>query len=131
MTAQRNSDNVRSVNSQITDAITQANMMNIGLAPAQSLGTLYQTTSQAVGASIQNAVSNQQNMYSLSLASTAQNLNAILSLSSSAAARSTAGLLSSPATLRPVSHHAVQPHAAVHPAATGSSYAPPATAMKK
>ncbi|MZR31785.1 RebB family R body protein [Sneathiella litorea] len=95
MTAHRKSEHVKSVNSQITDAITQSNTMNIGLAPAQSLGTLYQTNAQAVGMSIQNAVSNQQNMYSLSLASTAQNLNSLLALSAVSAARSTTGLLSS------------------------------------
>jgi Killing trait len=83
MTEQRKgSVPVRSVNSQITDAITQANTINIGLAPAQAIGTLYQTTSQAVGASIQNSVSNQQHMYSLGLASLTQNLQSIMSQAS-------------------------------------------------
>ncbi|TNE37277.1 MAG: hypothetical protein EP348_06005 [Alphaproteobacteria bacterium] len=84
----------RSVNSQITDAITQTNLINLGIAPSHSLGTLYQTTSQAVGAAMQNAVANQQNIYSLGLASLAQNLQSILSMSSATAGRTTAGLLS-------------------------------------
>jgi hypothetical protein len=106
MTAHRNTEHVKSVNSQITDAITQSNTMNIGLAPAQSLGTLYQTTAQAVGVAIQNAVSNQQNMYSLSLASTAQNLNSLLSLSSASAGRNTAALLSTGGLPPTMPHHA-------------------------
>jgi hypothetical protein len=132
MTAQRNSEHVKSVNSQITDAITQANTMNIGLAPAQSLGILYQTTAQAVGVAIQNAVANQQNMYSLSLASTAQNLNSLLALSSSSAARSTAGLLSqrgSPAATR--HHYGRHAAAPVHVATAQPSHVPPHTPMKK
>lgn len=88
MTAQKKeSVGVRSVNSQITDAITQANTINIGLAPAQAIGTLYQTTSQAIGASIQNSVSNQQHMYSLGLASLTQNLQSIMSQTASSSSR--------------------------------------------
>lgn len=87
MTAQKKTERVQSVNSQITDAITQANTLNLGLAPALSIGTLYQTTSQAVGTSIQNAVSNQHNMYSLNLASLTQNITSILALSPAAKSR--------------------------------------------
>ncbi len=126
MTAHRTTEHVKSVNSQITDAITQSNTMNIGLAPAQSMGTLYQTTAQAVGVAVQNSVANQQHMYSLSLASTAQNLNSLLSLSSSSAARNTAGLLSNPGHLPAWRHHHT-PAAAP----TQASHIPPQTPMKK
>tara|TARA_R110002072_G_scaffold146232_1_gene293065 strand:+ start:562 stop:957 length:396 start_codon:yes stop_codon:yes gene_type:complete len=129
MTAQNNSQNARSVNSQITDAITQTNMLTLGLAPAQSIGTLYQTTAQAVGTAMQNAVANQQNMYSLSLASTTQNLQSLLSLSSAAASRGTSNILSQrqlpiatasyfhPAPAATVHHTAAPGPAATHPAA--------------
>lgn len=76
---QKGSAPIKSVNSQVTDAITQANTINLGLAPAQALGTLYQTTAQSIGASMQNSVSNQQHMYSLGLASLTQNLQSLMS----------------------------------------------------
>ena len=49
-----------SVNSQITDAVTQSNVKVVGEAPAMALGSLYQTIAQAAGLAAQNAVSNQQ-----------------------------------------------------------------------
>ena len=69
---------VKSVNSQITDAVTQSNMVLTGLAPAHSMGTLYQTMAHTVGASWQNAVSNQQNVNTVNLAALAQNLQLIM-----------------------------------------------------
>jgi len=48
------------VNSQITDAVTQSNVKVLGDAPAQALGSLYQTLAQAAGMAAQNAVTNQQ-----------------------------------------------------------------------
>lgn len=78
---------VMSVNSQITDAITQANTINIGLAPAQAIATLYQTTSQSVGTSMQNSVSNQQHMYSLGIASLTQNLQSLMTQTAGLSAR--------------------------------------------
>ncbi|WP_373085662.1 RebB family R body protein [Sneathiella sp.] len=126
MTAQKSTENVRSVNSQITDAITQTSVMNLGLAPAQSLGTLYQTSSHATGQSMQNAVANQQNMYSLGLASLVQNLQSILSQTSAAAARSSASAQqrSAPAT----NYH---PHTSYHPAAAAPAPHPAAATPPK
>jgi hypothetical protein len=48
------------VNSQITDAITQANVKVLADAPAMAMGSLYQTMAQAAGIAAQNAVSQQQ-----------------------------------------------------------------------
>ena len=56
------------VNGQITDAVTQANVMVLGVAPAQALGSLLQVASQAAGLSMQNAVANQQAMNQVSTA---------------------------------------------------------------
>lgn len=85
MTGAKNKGQVRSVNSQITDAISQTNTLTLGLAPAQAIGTLYQTTAQAVGASMQNAVANQQNLQSLNMAALTQHLQAILTVTAAGA----------------------------------------------
>ena len=69
---------VKTVNSQITDAITQSNAMITGMAPAHSMAALYQTMSQSMGTGIQNAVSNQQHVNSVGLAALAQNLQLLM-----------------------------------------------------
>ncbi len=48
------------VNGQITDAVTQTDVMVLGSASAMAIGTLYQVTAQAIALSMQNAVANQQ-----------------------------------------------------------------------
>ena len=48
------------VNSQITDAVTQANVHVVGSAPAVALGNLYQATAQALANAAHNATSAQQ-----------------------------------------------------------------------
>jgi len=80
MTSKTTSDhlNIKSVNSQITDAITQSNAIVIGMAPANSMATLYQTLSQSTGTALQNSVSNQQNVNTVSLAALTQNIQLIL-----------------------------------------------------
>lgn len=65
------------VNGQITDAVTQADVMVLGSAPAMAIGTLYQVTAQAIALSMQNAVANQQAMNSLAAAILARCVNAI------------------------------------------------------
>lgn len=51
-----------SVNSQITDAVTQANVEALGAAPAVAMGNLYQATSQALANAAHNATVAQQQM---------------------------------------------------------------------
>jgi hypothetical protein len=53
------------VNGQITDAVTQSEVMVLGSAPSMAIGALYQVTAQAIALSMQNAVANQQAMNSL------------------------------------------------------------------
>ncbi len=48
------------VNSQITDAVTQANVKVLGDAPAIALGNLYQATAQALSNAAHNATTAQQ-----------------------------------------------------------------------
>lgn len=65
------------VNSQITDAVTQANTLVLGAAPAQAAGALYQMMAHAVGLSMQNAVAQQRNMNTIATAVTTQGVNGI------------------------------------------------------
>ena len=48
------------VNSQITDAVTQANVKVSGEAPAAALGNLYEATAQAIANAAQNTTDAQQ-----------------------------------------------------------------------
>jgi tRNA A37 threonylcarbamoyltransferase TsaD len=56
------------VDGQITDAVTQANVKVLGDAPAMAMGTVFQTTAQSIGLSMQNAVAAQQMMNRLTVA---------------------------------------------------------------
>jgi hypothetical protein len=49
-----------SVNSQVTDAITQTNVKVLGEAPAMAMGNLYQTIGNSVAMAAANAVYAQQ-----------------------------------------------------------------------
>lgn len=60
------------VNSQITDAVTQANLSTLGNASAVAAGNMFQVSSQAFGLMMQNAVSAQQQLNIAAQAVTAQ-----------------------------------------------------------
>ncbi len=60
-----------SVNSQITDSVTQPNVQVLGVAPAVALGNLYQATAQAMANAAHNATFAQQQMYVTAQAATA------------------------------------------------------------
>ena len=78
---------VTSVNSQITDAVTQANLMVLAAAPAQALGAVYQVMAQAVGLSMQNAVAQQQRMNAITSAVTSQGVNLLYAVPTASSAR--------------------------------------------
>ena len=82
------------VNSQITDAITQANVKILADAPAQAMGNVYQTFAQVVGASMQNAVNNQQSNNTIDTAVTTQGTNLLYTLAVAADAKATQEVLS-------------------------------------
>jgi hypothetical protein len=82
------------VNGQITDAVTQSNLEILGIAPAQALATVYMTTAQAAGISIQNATAVQQQAYPLNETLTAQAVNLLFNTGPASAARETRQLLS-------------------------------------
>ena len=58
------------VNSQITDAVTQANVKVLGEAPAIAMGNLYLATSQALSNAAHNATPQQSNDVTSQAAST-------------------------------------------------------------
>ena len=68
-----------SVNSQITDAVTQSNLTVVGDAPAVSLATIYQNLAHASVLAMQNAVQQQQNTWTVQMAVTAKLVKQILS----------------------------------------------------
>ena len=72
------------LNSQITDAVTQANVKTLGDSPALSLSNLYQIISQSLGLSSQNAVMAQQQSNIIHQASTTQGLNLIYAVDTAA-----------------------------------------------
>ena len=77
------------LNSQITDAVTQANVKILGDAPALSLGNLYQMVSQSLGLAAQNAVMAQQQSNIIHQAATTQGVNLIYAVDTEAVADAT------------------------------------------
>lgn len=67
-----------SVNDQITDSVTQANVKVLADAPAVAMGSLYQAHAQAAAAAAQNAVAHQQNAGNLALAVATRCVNALV-----------------------------------------------------
>lgn len=68
------------VNGQITDSVTQANVLAAGTAPAVAMANLYQATAQALANAAHNATLAQQQNNILAQAATAQSVNLLLSL---------------------------------------------------
>ncbi|SLN57804.1 RebB family R body protein [Oceanibacterium hippocampi] len=75
------------VNSQVTDSVTQSNVMTLGVGAANSLANLYQQMAQSNGLGMQNAVARQQHQNSVDTAVITQSVNAILSLPTATSAR--------------------------------------------
>lgn len=68
------------VNSQITDAVTQTNVNVVATSPAEALGILYQMATHSAGLSLQNAVSSQQNLNQIANAVVATAVREILAI---------------------------------------------------
>jgi len=56
------------VNSQITDAVTQANVKVLGESPAMAMATLFQSMAHSTGILFENAISAQQQQNTLAQA---------------------------------------------------------------
>ncbi|MCF6459120.1 RebB family R body protein [Pseudoalteromonas sp. MMG024] len=69
-----------SVNDQITDAVTQANVKVLGDAPAMSMGNLFQATSQALANAAHNATTAQQQAAITAQAATTMGVTTLYSI---------------------------------------------------
>lgn len=79
-----------SVNSQITDSVTQVNTKVLGDAPAQSMGNLMMATSQALSNAAHNATTAQQQAGITMQAATVQGVSTLLSVDTASTGRTTA-----------------------------------------
>ncbi|WP_233010402.1 RebB family R body protein [Rheinheimera faecalis] len=68
------------VNSQVTDAVTQSNVKVVAEAPAMAMGTLYQSLAHSTGIMYENAVNNQNQQNILAQAATTQGVMQIYSV---------------------------------------------------
>ncbi len=73
-----------SVNDQITDSITQANVEVVGVSPAVAMGNLYQAVAQALANAAHNATAAQQQMYVTAQAATTAGVIQIYAAASAA-----------------------------------------------
>ena len=78
-----------SVNSQITDSVTQANTKVVGDNPAVSLGNLFIATSQALSNAAHNATSSQQQTGLTAQAATTQGVSMLYSVDTASTAVAT------------------------------------------
>ena len=67
-----------SLNSAITDSVTQANVQVLGDAPAIAMGNLFQAAAQALANAALNATNAQQQNFALAEAVTANCVQALL-----------------------------------------------------
>ena len=84
-----------SVNSQITDSVTQANVQVLGDAPAVAMGNLFQATSQALANAAHNATTAQQQTNITAQAATTMGVALLYSLDTAATGKATAAILGS------------------------------------
>ncbi len=84
-----------SVNSQITDSITQANTKVLGDAPAVAMGNLFQATAQALANAAHNATSSQQQTNVTAQAATTMGVTTLYSIDTAADGVATSKILGS------------------------------------
>lgn len=82
-----------SVNDQITDSVTQANVEVLGDAPALSMGNLFQATSQALGNAAHNATSAQQQTAVTAQAATTMGVATLYALDTASTGKATSAIL--------------------------------------
>ncbi|MGD9159776.1 MAG: RebB family R body protein [Desulfobacteraceae bacterium] len=84
-----------SVNSMITDSVTQSNVKVLGDAPAVAMGNLYQATAQALSNAAHNATTAQQQTNVMAQAATTQGVALLYSLDTASTGMATKKILSS------------------------------------
>ncbi|MDJ0599494.1 MAG: RebB family R body protein [Crocosphaera sp.] len=77
------------VSTQVTDAVTQANVKVLAESPAMSLSNLYQTISQGLSLSAQNAVNIQQQSNIVHQTTTTQGVSLLYSIDTAATGSAT------------------------------------------
>ena len=85
------------VNGQITDAVTQANVKVLADSPAMSLSNLYQTISQSLSLSAQNSVTAQQQSNIVHQAATTQGVSLLYAVDTASVGEATKEIFSSTA----------------------------------
>ena len=68
------------VNSQVTDSITQVNVKNLGDAPAMAVGQLYQTMAHSTGIMFENQVNAQHELNLAAQAATVTGVSELFTL---------------------------------------------------
>jgi hypothetical protein len=84
-----------SVNSQITDSVTQANVKVLGDAPAMAMGNLFQATAQALSNAAHNATSAQQQANIMAQAATTMGVTTLYSIDTASTGMATKSILGS------------------------------------
>ena len=84
-----------SVNSQITDSVTQANVKVLGDAPAMAMGNLFQATSQALSNAAHNATSAQQQTAVTAQAATTMGVATLYAVDTASTGKATSSILGS------------------------------------
>ncbi|AEA62617.1 RebB protein [Burkholderia gladioli] len=82
-----------SVNSQITDSVSQVNTKVLGDAPSVAMGNLFVATSQALSNAAHNATNNQQQSYVTMQASTTQAVSTLLTVDTASTGVATTEIL--------------------------------------
>ncbi len=88
-----------SVNDQITDSVTQANVKVLGDAPAMAMGNLFQATAQALSNAAHNATTSQQQTNVTAQATTTMGVATLYSIDTASAAKATEAILNSGGSL--------------------------------
>jgi len=81
------------VNGQITDAVTQANVQVLASAPAIAMGNLYQATAQALANAAHNATTSQQQAGITAQAATTMGVATLYSIDTASTGVSTQKIL--------------------------------------
>jgi hypothetical protein len=84
-----------SVNSQITDSVTQVNTNTLGDAPAVAMANLYQATAQALANAAHNATTAQQQTNITAQAATTQGVAMLYAIDTAATGKATSAVLNS------------------------------------
>lgn len=84
-----------SVNNQITDSVTQANVEVLASSPSVAMGNLFQATAQALSNAAHNATTSQQQTNVMAQAATTMGVAVLYSLDTASAGKAIKSILGS------------------------------------